>query len=371
MRSQTSSRWSILVTGLALLTSACSTINTITRQNDVEPGLPTPMLPVLDQFSAADVPSVGKFEVASTRNWQAPVSAPALPGDGLAEHPMLYVGEGFNTLFVVNHGKVVWTYSVGPGGEIDDAWMLTNGHILFSRQYQVMEITPKKEIVWHYDPPKGTEIHTCQPIGLDKVLLVQNGLPPKLMVINKGTGAIELQHDLPAESFTDQKTVHPQFRRARMTAEGTYLLAFLKMGQVVEYDQAFNPIWTYRIPTPWAAARLHNGDTLITDERDKLVREVNPKGETVWQFGQSDLPSTIVLHNLQTAERLANDDTVIFSSTGGSKKDDRNQIIQAIEVTPDKKVVWILQDWKNLGPATTAQFLDEPGIPEHPGDLQR
>ena len=37
----------------------------------------------------------------------------------------------------------------------------------------------------------------------------------------------------------------------------------------------------------------------------------------------------------------------------------------------DKKIVWVLQDWKNLGPATTAQFLDEPGMPERPGSLQR
>jgi hypothetical protein len=61
---------------------------------------------------------------------------------------------------------------------------------------------------------------------------------------------------------------------------------------------------------------------------------------------------------------------VIFSSTGGTKAADRPTIIQAVEVTSDKKVVWVLQDWKNLGPATTAQFLDQPGIPERPGDLQ-
>jgi hypothetical protein len=44
--------------------------------------------------------------------------------------------------------------------------------------------------------------------------------------------------------------------------------------------------------------------------------------------------------------------------------------IQAIQVGPDKKAVWLLEDWTDLGPATTAQFLDEPGIPENPGDLQ-
>jgi len=62
---------------------------------------------------------------------------------------------------------------------------------------------------------------------------------------------------------------------------------------------------------------------------------------------------------------------VIFSSTGGAKKEEKPGLIQCVEVTPDKKVVWALQDWKNLGAATTAQFLDQRGIPEKPGDVQR
>jgi hypothetical protein len=40
------------------------------------------------------------------------------------------------------------------------------------------------------------------------------------------------------------------------------------------------------------------------------------------------------------------------------------------EVTPAKRVVWALPDWKTLGPASTIQLMDEPGVPEK-GDLQR
>lgn len=332
----------------------------------------SPLLKVLQQFAAPDVPALGPSESAPiARTWPEPETAVDVPGRGLAQHPMLYAGEGYNTIFVVDQGKVIWTYSTGKGGEIDDVWMLTNGHVLFTRQGYVEEVTPRKEVAWRYDAPAGTEVHSCQPIGLDRVLLVQNGLPPKAIIVNKKTGKVETEHELPAESLTDPRTVHPQFRRIRMTAKGTYLLPFLKMNKVVEYDRDFNAIWSYEIPTPWSAVRLQNGNTLIDDEHDKLVREVNPKGETVWEFQQADLPAGIVLHNIQTADRLANGNTVIFSSTGGTKAEDRPKIIQAIEVTPQKKLVWVLQDWKNLGPATTAQFLDEPGIPEKPGDLQR
>ena len=336
------------------------------------PVLAQPMLAVLGEFTGPAIPVRGPEEAAPIpHSWPEPTDVPVLQGDGLAQHPMLYAGEGYNEIFVVNHGKVIWTYSFGKGGEIDDVWMMSNGNILVARQFHVDEITPTKQVVWHFDPPAGTEVHTCQPIGLDKVLLVQNGLPPKAIIIDKATNAVEVEHDLPAESLTDAKSVHPQFRRFRMTAAGTYIAPFLSMNKVVEYDKDFNPIWTYEIPAPWDAIRLHNGNTLITDERDKLVREVNPQKEIVWEFSQADLPPNLVFHNLQTADRLANGNTVIFSSTGGTKPMDWPNAIQAVEVTPDKRVVWVLRDWKDLGPATTAQFLDQPGTPERPGELQR
>jgi hypothetical protein len=236
----------------------------------------------------------------------------------------------------------------------------------------IEEVTPQKRVVFHFDAPKGREIHTCQPIGLDKVLFVENGLPPKAIIMNKASGAIEMEHDLPAKSADDPKTVHPQFRRFRMTRDGTFLAPHLNMDKVVEYDKDFKEIWSYAIPSAWSAARLHNGNTLINSEKDRVVREVNPKGETVWEFSlKTDLPPGIMIGNNQTAERLANGNTIICAATGGAKGEERIKRTQVIEVSPDKKVVWALQDWKNLGPATTVQLLDEPGVPENPGDLQR
>src|ERR1700729_945710 len=194
-----------------------------------------PILKILDQFTAPDVPLSGPAEVGpTTRNWPETDTALHLPGNGIAQHPMLYAGEGYNTLFLVNNGKVIWTYSSGRGGEIDDVWLMTDGHILYSRMSFLEEVTPQKKIVWHYDAPKGTEIHTCQPIGLDKVLFVENGLPPKAIIMNNATGAVEMEHALPAISADDPKTVHPQFRRFRMTKDGTFLAAHLNMNKVVE-----------------------------------------------------------------------------------------------------------------------------------------
>ena len=321
---------------------------------------------LLDRFAAA--PRVGAHEVpVDPPTWRSDpaMERTAFPGRGAAAHPMLYVGEGCNTMFVVRDGRTLWSYATGKGWEFDDIWMLSNGNILFSRMSYAEEITPGKEVVWHLDAPPGTEIHCLQPLGLDRVLLVENGLPPRLLVLNLRTGRTEAAHDLAAPSATDRGTVHAQFRRVRMTAAGTYLVPYLEMGRVVEYDGDFREIWSYAIPTPWAAVRLHNGDTLITDERDALTREVNARGETVWEFRLSSLPAEFHFTGSQSCVRLANGNTILCSRGNGGEG------CQLVEITPDKRVVSAMYDWKHFGPATAIQALDDPGVPESPGDLQR
>jgi hypothetical protein len=78
------------------------------------------------------------------------------------------------------------------------------------------------------------------------------------------------------------------------------------------------------------------------------------------------------LYCVQQVSRLANGNTLICNWFNGVAKADWPKVVQIIEVSPDKKVVWALRQWSNpnLGPASAIQLLDEPGIAEN-GDLQR
>jgi hypothetical protein len=183
------------------------------------------------------------------------------------------------------------------------------------------------------------------------------------MVVNIKTNVVEVEHALPLPGM-DHRWVHGEFRRVRYTAQGTYLVPFLEMNRVVEYDKDFNEIWSYDVPTPWAAIRLKNGNTLITDEHDVTTFEVTPDKKIVWQISPADIPAEYRYENSQSATRLAKGDTILCSR-GGS-----NQGPQLVEVTRDKKVVWVLQDWTHFGPATAVQILDDPGIPENPGNSE-
>lgn len=296
----------------------------------------------------------------------------ALPGRGLAQHPFLYCGEWQGrsiekqVMYLVREGRVVWSYTNDRTGELGDCTMLSNGNIIFSRQYGTSEITPGKKIVWDYDAPKGTEVHTAYPIGTDRVMIMQNGDPAKLLIIVKATNKIEKELILPTR---DPKGTHGQFRRVRPTKAGTFLASHMDLGKVVEYAPNGTVLWSVDAPSAWAAVRLANGNTLISGNQVGYVREVNPQGQIVWEIDKNDLPG-IPLFTVQEVSRLANGNTLINNWSGGLPPEQIQTAVQLIEVTPDKKVVWALKDWKTLVPASSTQLLDEPGVPEN-GDLQR
>src|ERR1039458_8564096 len=80
---------------------------------------PAPLMRILSRFTAPGVPVAGPGESeVAPRKWDKP--APPLPGNGMAQHPMLYIGEGYNKILLVNNGKIAWTYSTGSGWEYDD-----------------------------------------------------------------------------------------------------------------------------------------------------------------------------------------------------------------------------------------------------------
>jgi len=189
--------------------------------------------------------------------------------------------------------------------------------------------------------------------------------------LNLKTRQVEMEHEVKTKPPVDAQSIHGQFRNVRRTKAGTYLLAHMNLGRVIEYGAAWKEIWSCDAPSVWHAVRLKNGNTLISGNHHGFVREINPQGEVVWEVKKGDLPG-ITLNGIHQATRLANGNTVICNWTAGVKKPDWPSIVQLIEVTPGKKVVWAIREWNNpdLGPASCVQFLDEPGRDEE-CELQR
>lgn len=309
--------------------------------------------------------------------------SPSGPCTTLEMHPFLYAGEfqkqnlGGNEYFdnqkvyLVRDGKIAWTYlatMATTGGklvELGDISMKSDGHIVMSLGWGgAREIIPdynnpaNSKIVWSCKA-EG-QVHTAQPVGPDKVFVIDNTRNPKAKLYDEKTGAVLRTWDLPTVG-TD---AHSMFRHCRMTKAGTLLIAHMNMAKVVEYDATtVKPIWSVEgMPHCWAAVRLKNGNTMVSGNENKYVREVNPQSQIVWEFSKNDLPagSTINLGNIQECDRLANGNTVICTWQGDPS---------VLEVTPEKKIVWTLAKTV-LGNSSSIHLLDEPGAMEN-GDLQR
>jgi hypothetical protein len=299
---------------------------------------------------------------------QAPALPSPLPGNGLAQHDFLYAGESHQrNIYIVRAGKIAWSYSDPAGrGEISDAVMLSNGNVLFTHQFGVTEITPEKKVVWNYDAPAGHEVHTAVPIGNQHVLYIQNGDPALLRVVNTLSGATEKEIVLKTRQ---PPSTHAQFRHARLTAQGTLLVAHMDLNKVVEYDANGNEVWSFPADRPWGVTPLASGNVLITDS--KGVREVTRRGDAAWSWSPADAPG-YTFASLQQAWRLPNGNTVInnWVNEWSAAAADMVGTLQAIEVTPAKRVAWALASWGDsaklepakLGPATTFQFLDGPAM---------
>ena len=84
---------------------------------------------------------------------------------------------------------------------------------------------------------------------------------------------------------------------------------------------------------------------LCCDHNGGKVCVVSAEGKIEWEYA---------CKSPQDCWRLANGNYLFCFFSG------------AIEITPDKKIVWVLRSWENpdLGPATTIQILDETEAPE-------
>lgn len=248
-------------------------------------------------------------------------------GKGLAQHDLLVGGED-RDVHIIRGGKIEWSWRLTEKrGGVKDAVMLSTGDVLIAFQYGALQVSPKKEIVWRYDAPEGFEVHTLGAIGRDRVWIVQNGTPAKWMLFNKATGEKEREFVLPSKG-----TVHAQTRRARITPEGTLLVAHMDLGELREYDSEGKLVWSAKVEHPWGVARLANGNTLALDEHHQHAVELSRSGERVWEF---DLTTYFEKRpGTQSVTPLPNGNVLLNARFGP---------VQIIEVSRDKQIVWALE----------------------------
>lgn len=268
-------------------------------------------------------------------------------------------------------GKPEWEYECKH--DVHDLQYLPNGNILTQDSHtRVIEINPKKEIVWKYEstPKAGysgkIEVHAFHRLSDGNTMIAESGNARIIEVSKQG----KIVKEIPL--VVKNPHSHRDTRMVRVLTNGHYLVCHEGDGCVREYNSTGKLIWEYVLDLGgrprsnghgpeghgtevFGAVRLRNGNTLIAGGNNNRVIEVNPEGEIVWQVNQKDLPG-ITLAWVTTLQVLPNGNVVIGNCHAGPGNP------QLIEVTRDKKVVWQFKDFKNFGNNLAAsQLLDVQG----------
>lgn len=278
----------------------------------------------------------------------------------LTRHNFFYAGQSKQRrMFIVKNGQIGWNYDDQlKRGEISDAILMADGHILLAHQYGIAEVTQTSETVWSYVAPEGTEIHTIQPIGNTHVVFVQNGIPAKAVVMEIPECRIVREFELPTN---EKGSVHGQFRNARLSSRGTLLVANMAMGCIHEFTSNGQEVDRWIGFLPWSVQEMPKTGNLLITGRKGLVQEINRQGQIVWELNTTDYGVT----QPQKTIRLKNGNHIInnwYNEWNKEPMDTANAPVQAVEIDKDGRLVWRLKAWKNpdLGPSTTIQLLEEP-----------
>ena len=251
-------------------------------------------------------------------------------------HSFLLVGPTF-TGIIDEQGKEAWDTG-RPGGR--DGFVLENGNVLIAWVDEVLELTREKEEVFRYTKSAANkEIGTVERLKNGNTLVTELGPSPRLLEIDSD-GKVVTSIPLAPET----ENAHMQTRMARKLPSGNYLVPHLLAFAVKEYDPRGNVVSVLKTDLaelggrdadtwPFTAIRQEGGSTLVTLTHGNQVVEFDAAGKIAWRLTNDDLPGT-PLADPCGAQRLANGNTVIASYAA------QGDAIKALEVTPDKEIVW-------------------------------
>jgi outer membrane protein assembly factor BamB len=268
-----------------------------------------------------------------------------------------YAAFGGNTEIISEKGELLWKYPAGTR----DGWVLPNGNLLLTLSKSgaypgggVVEVTRDNKVLFEY---KGTqaEVNTAQALPDGNIMLTEAGPNPRLLEVDR-TGKIVVEFPLQCQNTN----AHMESRMARKLPNGNYLVPQLLDKVVREYTPKGEVVWEFKTPDapkdcwPFTAIRIPNGNTVVTLTHGNKVVEVDPVGKIVWECSNADLPDTF--KDPCGAQWLPNGNIVVTSYAA------KGDAIKLFEINREKKIVWSRQDGKPGG-VHEFQILDTNGKP--------
>lgn len=259
-------------------------------------------------------------------------------------------------------GKILWEFPHASR----DGWVLPNGNVILavnrSAKYPnggAIEVARDGRVLFEFQGTQS-EVNTVQDVGKGRILLTEAGNKPRILEVEKKTGEIKVEVPIQAQT----KDHHLQTRMTRKLKNGNYLVPQLLDKMVREYNPKGEVVWEAKTPKwedpnfrSWAftAIRLDNGNTLVGCTLADLTIEFDKNGKIVWSVEDKELPGE-PFNDCCGVQRLPNGNTVITAHHAQGNE------VKLVEITREKKIVWIHRDTTKPG-IHHFQILDTNGMP--------
>ena len=215
-------------------------------------------------------------------------------------------------ILVDRHGRIVWQYGqfgvAGSGPDqlntpVQNTW-LPDGHVLITDQAneRIIEVNLRKEIVWQYgmtgvagNGPDQLNNPNCAELLENGHILICDENNNRAIEVNRAK-EIVWQYGSGDPNVTDPVS---GVAFASRLENGHTLITDSNHARIVEIDRNKHVVWEYFTntdpksnprggtgPLPTRAVRLRNGDTLISDQYNHRVIEVDRDKEILRTFGK-------------------------------------------------------------------------------------
>jgi len=255
---------------------------------------------------------------------------------------LLVSGCGIRDLNIIDKKTktIEWTHKLVPGEECNDAEITKKGEVLYAYKKGARLITYKEQaVVWDFRALPGEEVFTATQLKNGNYIVAACGHPSRIIELNRKGDTVRI-----IRFNTGIKGVHGQFRQILPTPRGTFLIALMAKGEVIEMDDKGTVLKRVAVGgSPFSVKIIKNGNWLVGCGDGHNIKEVDPVQEKVVATIDKSVLSGIQLLFVAEVNRLKNGNT-LFANWEGHTNDTTQYKI--IELDKKNNVVWGIKDCK-------------------------
>ena len=258
---------------------------------------------------------------------------------------MLLGGSGWNKIVIIDKETktIEWEHPINPGEECNCVDYTKDGKVLYAYRSGAKLIDKDKNTIWDFKVnPETEELQTAKQLPYGGFLIGIAGSPLRIVELDKkGNKRSEITYN------TGIADKHGQLRIIEKTPEKTYLVPLMESGKILEIDQKGKLINTIQaVGNVFSAKMLGKKQILVSCGDGHCYQIFDRKGKLLKQISQDEYENVKLLFVAEIAPWKNN--LFITNWSGHSSHQSEPTLI---EVTPDNKIVWSLDDksvFKNI-----------------------